>query len=164
MGRGDPKSGTSWPGQINGNSRPGWDVLVRDGGPGVGLAGHLLLTHEPFHPLNLLDLLLYNIKYFKVPKIAYWLVDYKSLPKKRNCILGFGAKIPGTTSLALWYSQLHSNTVQNSTRAFGLLPSAAEATISHQWWPGCHWYRSVSYTSTGRWPLVTIDTNSNRCW
>ena len=45
-----------------GTSRPGWDVLVRDGGPGAGLAGHLLLPHEPTHPLNLLDLLFYNIK------------------------------------------------------------------------------------------------------
>ena len=41
-----------------------------------------------------------------------------------------------------------------STRAFGLLHSAAETTIGHQWWPGCHWYRSVSYASTNRWPLV----------
>ena len=48
----------------NGASRPGRDVLVRDGGPGVGLAGHLLLPHEPTHPLNFLDLLFYNIKYF----------------------------------------------------------------------------------------------------
>ena len=31
----------------NGTSRPGRDVLVRDGGPGVGLAGHLLLPQEP---------------------------------------------------------------------------------------------------------------------
>ena len=51
-----------------------------------------------------------------------------------------------------------------STRAFGLLPSALETTISHQWWLGCHRYRPVSYTSTGRWPLVTIETNSHRCW
>ena len=48
----------------HGASRPGRDVLVRDGGPGVRLAGHLLLPHEPTHPLNLLDLLFYNIKYF----------------------------------------------------------------------------------------------------
>ena len=64
MGRGDPKSGTRWPGRKNGTSRPGRDVLVRDGGPGVGLAGHLLLPHEPIQPLNLLDLLFYIIKYF----------------------------------------------------------------------------------------------------
>ena len=51
-----------------------------------------------------------------------------------------------------------------STCAFGLLPSAAETTIGYQWWPGCHWYRPVSFTSMGRWPLVTIDTNSHRCW
>ena len=44
--------------------------------------------------------------------IDQW-VDYRSLPKERNCILRFGAKIPGTTSIALWYSQLLSNTVQN---------------------------------------------------
>ena len=31
-----------------------------------------------------------------------------------------------------------------STRALGLLPSAAETTIGHEWWPGGHWYRSVS--------------------
>ena len=48
----------------NGTSRPGWDFLVRDGVPGAGLAGHLLLPLEPTHPLNLLDLLFYNIKYF----------------------------------------------------------------------------------------------------
>ena len=47
-----------------------------------------------------------------------------------------------------------------STREFGLLPSAAETIIGHQWWPGWHWYWLVPYTSTGRWPLVTIDTNS----
>ena len=64
MGRGDPKSGMRWPGQKNGTSRPGRDVLVRDDGPGVGLAGHLLLPHEPIHPLKLLDLLFYTIKYF----------------------------------------------------------------------------------------------------
>ena len=64
MGRGDPKSGTRLPGQKIGTSRPGQDVLVRDGGPGVGLADHLLLPHEHTHPLNLLDLLFYNIKYF----------------------------------------------------------------------------------------------------
>ena len=34
-----------------------------------------------------------------------------------------------------------------STRAFGLLPSAAETTIGYQWWPGGNWYRSVAYTS-----------------
>ena len=154
----------------------------------------------------------------------------QSLPRERNCILRFGAKIPGTTSVVLWYSQLLSNMMQNqrvrsdlylrqsrlplvtngglvaigidryhilqrvgghwspliqtatdvgsrwkspnsdskrdaeSTRAFGLIPSAVETTIGHQWWPGCHWYRSVPYTSTGRWLLVTIDTNSHRCW
>ena len=49
--------------ETNGTSRPGRDVLVRDGGPGAGQAGHLLLPHEPTHPLNLLDLLFYNIKY-----------------------------------------------------------------------------------------------------
>ena len=54
----------------NGTSCPGWDVLVRDGGAGAGLTGHLLFPHEPTHPLNLLDLLFYNIKYFKVPKIC----------------------------------------------------------------------------------------------
>ena len=42
--------------------------------------------------------------------------------------------------------------IAESTCAFGLLPSAAETTIGHQWWPGGHWYRSVSYTSTGRSP------------
>ena len=51
-----------------------------------------------------------------------------------------------------------------STRAFGLLPSAAETIIDHKWLLDCHWYRSVSYTSTGRWPLITIDTNSHRDW
>ena len=51
-------------GEKNGTSRPKRDVLVWDGGPGVGLAGHLLLPHESTHPLNLLDLLFYNIKYF----------------------------------------------------------------------------------------------------
>ena len=40
-------------------------------------------------------------------------MDYKSLPKERNCILPFGAKIPGITVIALWYSQLLSNTSQN---------------------------------------------------
>ena len=45
-------------------SRSGRDVLVRDGGPGVGLAGYLLHPHEPTHLLNLLDLLFYNSKYF----------------------------------------------------------------------------------------------------
>ena len=38
---------------------------------------------------------------------------WTTLPKERNCILRFGAKIPGTTSIALWYSQLLSNTVQS---------------------------------------------------
>ena len=55
---------------------------------------------------------------------------YKSLPKKKqkqkkkkkknkkntklySAFLRFGAKIPGTISIALWYSQLLSNTVQN---------------------------------------------------
>ena len=52
----------------NGTSHHGRDVLVRHDGPGVGLAGHLLLPHEPIHPLKLFDLLFYNIKYFKVPK------------------------------------------------------------------------------------------------
>ena len=60
MGRGNPKSGTRWPERKNGTSRPGQD----DGGPGVGLAGHLLLPLQPTHALNLLDLLFYNIKYF----------------------------------------------------------------------------------------------------
>ena len=64
MGRGDPKSGTRRPRRKNGTSRPGRDVLVRDGGLGVGLAGHLLLLHKPTHHLNLLDLLFYNTKYF----------------------------------------------------------------------------------------------------
>ena len=64
MGRGDPKSGTKWPEWKNGTSRLERDVLVRDDGPGVGLTGHLLLPHEPTHPLNLLDLSFYNIKYF----------------------------------------------------------------------------------------------------
>ena len=52
--------------------------------------------------------------------------------------------------------------------AFGDLPSAAEATIGHQWWPsatiGVHWYRSVSYSSTARWPLVQTGTNNHQCW
>ena len=113
MGRGDPKSGTRWPRRKNRNSCPGRDVLVRDGGPGVGLAGHRLLPHEPTFPLNSLDLLFYSIKYtFRFQKFAYWPVDYNSLPKERNCILRFGAKI-GTTSIVLRYSQLLSNTVQN---------------------------------------------------
>ena len=64
MGRGDPKSVTRWPERKNGTSRLERDVLVRDDGPGVGVAGHLLLPHEPIHPLNLLDLAFYNIKYF----------------------------------------------------------------------------------------------------
>ena len=64
MERGDPKSGTRRPGRKNMTSRPGLEVLVRVGGPGVGLAGYLLLPHEPTQPLNLLDLLFYNIKYF----------------------------------------------------------------------------------------------------
>ena len=64
MGLGDPKSGTRWPGRKYGTSRPGRDVLVRDDGPGVGLAGHLLLPNEAIHHFNLLDLLFYNIKYF----------------------------------------------------------------------------------------------------
>ena len=34
------------------------------------LAGHLLLPHEPTHPLNLLGLLFYIIKYFYVPNIC----------------------------------------------------------------------------------------------
>ena len=56
MGRGDQD-------ERIGTNRPGRDVLVRDGGPGAGLTGHLLLPHEPTHPLNSLDLLFYNIKY-----------------------------------------------------------------------------------------------------
>ena len=68
-----------------------------------------------------------------------------------------------------------------STRAFGFLPLAAETTTGHQWWPGGHWYRSVSYTSTGRspgghwyrsesytstgrWPLVQIATDVGSRW
>ena len=43
----------------NGTSRPGRDVLVRDGSPGVGQVGHMLLPHEPIHPLNLLIILQY---------------------------------------------------------------------------------------------------------
>ena len=68
MGRGDPKSGTRWPGRKYGTSRPGRDVLVRNGGPGGGLAGHLLRPHEPTDLLNLLDLLFYNIKLYS----AFW--------------------------------------------------------------------------------------------
>ena len=115
MGRGDPKGGTRRPGRKNGTSHPGRDVLVRDGSPGAGLAGHVLLPHKPIHRLNLLVLLFYNIKYFKAQKFAFWPVDYKSLPKERNCILRFGAKIPGITPIVIWYSQLLSNTVQNQS-------------------------------------------------
>ena len=63
MGRGDPKVVCDDQDK-NRTSRPGRDVLVRDSGPGVGLAGHLLLPHEPTHPLYLLDLLFYTIKNF----------------------------------------------------------------------------------------------------
>ena len=42
-------------------------------------------------------------------------------------------------------------------------PSAAEATISHQWWTSAatddHWFRSVSCTSMAWWPLVTTSTD-----
>ena len=64
MGRGDPKVVRDDQDEKHGTSRPGRDVLVRDGGPGVGLAGQFHLPHEPIHPLNLLDLLFYNIKSF----------------------------------------------------------------------------------------------------
>ena len=106
MGRGDPKSGTRWPGRKNGTSRPG-----RDGGPGwtSGPPARPARTYPPF------KLIYYStiLNTFKFQKFAYWPVDYKSLPKERNCILRFGAKIPGTTSIALWYSQLLSDAVQN---------------------------------------------------
>ena len=91
-------------------------------------------------------------------------MDDKSLPKKMKLYSAFWLQISRNhfnCSMVLAAPLQHG---AESTRAFGPLPSAAETTISHQWWPDCHWYRSVSYTSTGRWPLVTIDTNSHRCW
>ena len=53
-------------------------------------------------------------------------------------------------------------------RAFGDLQTAAEATIGHGHWRpsttiGDHWYRSASYISMARWPLVTI-TNVGPRW
>ena len=110
MGRGWPKKWYEITRTKNGTSRPGRDVLVREGGPEVGLAGQLLLPHGPTHPLNLLDLLFYNIKYFNVPNI---------------CILTSGLQVTSKrTKLysAFWRenswnhygnSQLLSNTVQN---------------------------------------------------
>ena len=153
-----------WPGRKNGTCRPGPDVLVRDGGPGVGLSGHLLLTHEPTHIFNLPDLLFYILNTFMFQKFAYWPVHHKSLPKERNYFCVLAQKIQGNN---FHCSTVHTAPLQHgaeSTRAFGLLFSRAETTIGHQCWPGCLWYRSVSYTSTGRWPLATYDTNSHRCW
>ena len=69
-------------------------------------------------------------------------MDYKSLQKERP------------TSIALLVLATPLQHGAESTRAFG--PSAAETTIGRQWYPDCHWYRSVSYTSTGRWPLIPL--------
>ena len=101
-----------WPGRKNGMCRPGPDVLVRDGGPGVGLSGHLLLPHEPIHIFNLPDLLFYILNTY-VPKICILTSAPQVTSKRTKLFLRFGAKIPRTTSTALWYTQLLSNTVQN---------------------------------------------------
>ena len=69
--------------------------MVRDGGPGVGL---IILQYKILLGSNNLHTDKWTTSHF---------------PKERNSILRFGAKIPGTTSTALWYSQLLSNTVQN---------------------------------------------------
>ena len=59
--------------------------------------------------------------------------------------------------------------MNETSRAFGGLPSTAEATIvtnGGYWliWAtfGDHWYRSVSYISMARWPLVTTATDRHQ--
>ena len=162
MGRGDPKRGTRWPGRKNGMSRPGRDVQVRDRGPGNGLAGHLLLPHGPTHPLNLLY---YStiLNTFRFHKFAYWPVDYKSLLKERNCILRFGAKIPESLQL-LWGTRRSSPT---RCRINTCVRTSTFGSRDYHWSPMVAWWPLVPIGIiylTGPWPLVTIDTNSHRCW
>ena len=161
MGRGDPKSGSRWPGR-----KMGQVVTYEMSWYEIGLAGHLLLPHEPTHPLNLLDLLFYNIKYL-IQKFAYWPVDYKSLPKERNCILRFGAKIPGTTSIVLWYSQLLSNTVQNQRVRSGFYlrqPRLPLVTNGGLVAIGTDQYHILQRVG-GYWSsLIQIVTDVGSCW
>ena len=94
-------------------------------------------------------------------------MDYKSFPKEQNCILGFAVKIPGTTSIALWYSQLLSNIVQNQRMHLdfylwqprlslvtngGLLAIGMDQYHIHQW-VGDPWS-----------PLIQIATDIGSCW
>ena len=130
-----------------------WDESSRTRYPGTRWRSRSWTSGPPappartYPPLNLLDSLFYNINYFKVPKI---------------CILTSGLQVTSKrTKLysAFWRenSRNHFNcSMVLAARAFGLLPSAAATIIGHQWWPGCHWYRSVSYTQRvgGHWSLM----------
>ena len=141
MGRGDPKSGTTWPGRKNGTSRPGRDVLVARWRSKSWTSGPSAPPARTYPLLNLLDLLFYKIKYFKVPKI---------------CILASGLQVTSKkneTVFCVWRenSRNHFNMVlaaplqhsAESTGAFGHLPSAAETT---------NWSQMVAWL-----PLVSID-------
>ena len=133
----------------NGTSRPGRDVLVRDGGPGVGLAGHLLLPHEPTHPLNLLDLLYYNIKYFQVPKICILTSGLQSQFQKNEtvfCVLA--RKFP--EPLQLLFGTRSSSPAR--CRINACVRTSTFGSRDYHWSQAVAWLPLVpiGYTSTGR--------------
>ena len=146
MGRGDPKSGTRWPGRKSGTGRPGQDVLVCDGGPGDGLASHLLLPHDHTHPWNLLDFLFYNIKYFKVPKICILTSWLQVTSKRTKLYCAFWRK---NSRNHFKCSALLAAPLQHGAESV----CAAETAIGHQWWPGYHRYHILQRVS-GHWSLL----------
>ena len=143
MGRGDPNSATRLPGRKNGTSRPGRDVLVRDGGPGVELAGHLLLPYEPIHPLNLLYLLFYNIlKILSGSKnlhIDQWITSHFKKNDTVCCVLA--QKFP--EPLQLLYGSRSSSPTRCRINACVLTSTFGSRDY--------HWSPTVAW-----WPLVPI--------
>ena len=148
-------------------SRPGRDVLIRDGGPGVELAGHLLLQHEPTHPLNLLDLLFYNTEHFSVPKICILTSGLQVTSKRTKLYSAFwreNSRNHFNCSIVLAAPHRHG---ADSTNAFALLPSAAETTMVTNGGLvviGSDRYHILQRVG-GHWsPLIQIATNVCSRW
>ena len=135
-----------------------WDESSQMSGPRVELVGHLLLPHKPTHPLNLLDLLFFNIKYFfgsKSLHIYQWTTSLFQKNETVFCVLARKSRNHSNCSMVLAAPLQHG---AESTCAFRLLPSAAKTTI------GTDWYHILQRVG-GHWsPLIQIATDDGSRW
>ena len=145
MGWGDPKSGTRWPGQKNGMRC--LDTRWRSRSWTSGPPAPPTWIYPPFKFFSYHSTILNT---FKAPKIWKLTSGLQVTSKRTKLYFALWCKNSRNHFICFIVLTAPLQHGTESTCAFGLLPSAAETTTGHQWWPICNWYRSVSYTSMRR--------------